>query len=103
MTGVEFPNLLPAYLVAALVLCDRFHKKCGKIPDSLVTSIKNEIALSPVIVSYSFFEIVLNEFPHLSEAFCEDDEGGDDGETVGPLSVELEKLSVKYVETNYHG
>lgn len=101
MTGVEFPNLLPAYLVAALVLCDRFHKKHGKIPDSLATSIKNEIALSPVIVSYAFFEIVLNEFPHLSEAFCEDDEGGDDGETVGPVSLQIEKLALRH-ETDYH-
>jgi len=54
---------------------------------------------SPLYIGISFYSWLLCEYPALAEIFCEDE--GDDGETVGPVSLQIEKLALRH-ETLYH-
>lgn len=98
MTGVEFPDL-PGHLYEAVTLLARYHRDFGKVPEDLIAALKYEIERSPLYIGIAFYSWLLCEYPALAELFCEDE--GDDGETVGPVSLQIEKLAIRH-ETAYH-
>jgi len=98
MTGDGCHNL-PDFFCEAVTLLARYHREFGKVPDDLIAALKYEIERSPLYIGISFYSWLLCEYPALAEIFCEDE--GDDGETVGPVSLQIEKLALRH-ETLYH-
>lgn len=99
MTGADCHNL-PEHLFEAVSLLDRFYQQFGAVPDDLIAALKYEIERSPLYIGISFYSWLFSEYPALAEIFCED-EGSDDGEMVGPLSLQIEKHAVRF-QTLYH-
>ena len=98
MTGDGCHNL-PDFFCEAVTLLARYHREFGKVPDDFVSAVKYEIERSPLYIGIAFYSWLLCEYPALAELFCEDE--GDDGETVGPVSLQIEKLAIRH-ETAYH-
>lgn len=98
MTGAGCHNL-PGHLCEAVSLLNRYHQQFGKVPDDLVSSAKYEIERSPLYIGIAFYSWLLCEYPALAELFCEDE--GADGDDIGPLSLQIEKLAIRH-ETDYH-
>jgi hypothetical protein len=98
MTGDGCPDL-PDFFYEAVTLLARYHQQFEAVPEDLIAALKYEIERSPLYIGISFYSWLLCEYPALAEIFCEDE--GDDGETVGPVSLQIEKLALRH-ETLYH-
>ena len=100
MTDEKFYNL-PGYLFDVLVTLNKYHRRHGKIPAGLVNAVQNELSACPLCIAVSFFTIILDEYPEICQYFLDDDDGGD-GDDVGPASIGIETLALKFSETRYH-